>query len=245
MGSQASRGLTVAGGALWQAAARLRERMEFLAAGVLGVDRADVRLVGDAFVGPGGQQVPWQTVAHRGWMGWGRRPEDPIGMEETVEYDPPSISYGYATHAAQVAVDLDTGKVSVEDYWLVHDAGTVVNPLVVSGQMTGGVAMGIGAALLEEVAYSETGQPVTTTYLDYLLPVSEDVPDVVQEHVETPSPFTPGGFKGAGESGLIPPPAAIVNAIAAAVPEIAERLVALPISPTRLWGLLEDAGLTR
>jgi carbon-monoxide dehydrogenase large subunit len=133
----------------------------------------------------------------------------------------------------------------VEGYWLVHDAGRVVNPMVVAGQMTGGVAMGIGATLLEEVSYSDTGQPTATTYLDYLLPVSEDVPDVVQEHVETPSEITPGGFKGVGESGLIPPPATIVNAIANAVPEIAERLVALPVSPGRLWSLLEDAGLTR
>ncbi|MGK5112349.1 xanthine dehydrogenase family protein molybdopterin-binding subunit [Geodermatophilus sp. CPCC 205506] len=245
MGSQASRGLTVAGAALWQAAARLRERMDALAAAHLQVEADGVRLDGDAYVTADGRRALWRDIAHRGWMGWGRRPDDPIALEETVEYDPPSITYGYATHGAEVAVDLDTGRVTVEDYWLVHDAGRVVNPLIVAGQMTGGVAMGIGATLLEEVSYSDTGQPTATTYLDYLLPISEDVPDVEQHHVETASDVTPGGFKGAGESGLIPPPAAIMNAVANAVPEIAERLVAIPLTPSRLWDLLEEAGLTR
>ncbi|SHK38003.1 hypothetical protein SAMN05443637_105245 [Pseudonocardia thermophila] len=101
------------------------------------------------------------------------------------------------------------------------------------------------AALLEQVAYSPYGQPITATYLDYLLPLSEDVPDVAQEHLETPSELIPGGFQGLGESGIIPPPAAIANAVAAAVPEIADRLTALPMSPSAVWTLLDEAGLTR
>lgn len=177
-------------------------------------------------------------------MGWGRGPADPIALEELGEFDPPSITYGYATHGAQVAVDLDTGQITVEGYWLAHDAGVLVNPTVVEGQMAGGIAMGIGSALLEEVGYTETGQPITTTYLDYLLPLSEDVPDIVQEHLVTPSEIIPGGFKGLGESAIIPPPAAIANAVAAAVPEIAEKLVELPMSPSRVWTLLEEASLT-
>jgi carbon-monoxide dehydrogenase large subunit len=242
--SQASRGLPLAGGALWQAADRLRTRMLVLAAAALGADVAEVSLDGDVFRA-GDASVPWRQVAHRGWMGWGRGEEDRIALEETVEFDPPSIAYGYATHGAQVAVDLDTGKVAVEDYWVVHDSGVVVNPLVAEGQIIGGVAMGIGSALLEEVAYSDTGQPLTTTYLDYLLPVSEDVPDIAIEHMVTPSPLIPGGFKGLGESGTIPPPAVIANAVAAAVPEIAERLVCLPMNPSRIWTLLDEEGLTR
>jgi carbon-monoxide dehydrogenase large subunit len=162
-----------------------------------------------------------------------------------VEYDPASITFGYATHAAQVAVDLDTGKVTVEDYWVVHDSGVVVNPLVGDGQIIGGVAMGIGSALLEEATFSPEGQPTATTYLDYILPVSEDVPELVLDHVVTPSQLTPGGFKGIGESGTIPPPAAIANAVAAAVPEIAGEVVAIPLSPTRVWTMLAGVGLTR
>lgn len=248
MASQASRGLPLGGGALWQAADRLRTRMLGLAAAFLQVDPETVSFDGTDFHAPDGRTVPWKVIAHRGWMGWGRNladPTVPIALEELEEFDPPSITYGYATHGARVAVDLDTGKVTVEGYWLVHDSGVVVNPLVAEGQMTGGVAMGIGAALLEQVGYSDSGQPVTATYLDYLLPLSEDVPDVVQEHLVTPSNLVPGGFKGLGESGIIPPPAAIANAVAAAVPEIAEHLVELPMSPSAVWGLLEDAGLTR
>ncbi|MFB9387755.1 xanthine dehydrogenase family protein molybdopterin-binding subunit [Pseudonocardia petroleophila] len=248
MGSQASRGLPLGGGALWQAADRMRTRMHELAAAYLKVDVSDVTFDGADFHGPAGATVAWTEIAHRGWMGWGRDltdPTAPIALDELAEFDPPSITYGYATHGAQVAVDLDTGKVAVEGYWLVHDAGVVVNPLVAEGQMTGGVAMGIGAALLEEVGYSDTGQPITATYLDYLLPLSEDVPDIVQEHLVTPSALNPGGFRGLGESGIIPPPAAIANAVAAAVPEIAERLVELPMSPSAVWTLLEEAGLTR
>jgi carbon-monoxide dehydrogenase large subunit len=245
MASQASRGLPIGGGALWRATDRLRLRMRTLAASYLKADPETVTFDGSDFRSPDGGAASWREIAHRGWMGWGRDPEGPIALEELEEFDPPSITYGYATHGAQVAVDLDTGKVTVEDYWLAHDAGVVVNPLIAEGQMAGGVAMGIGAALLEQVAYSAEGQPITATYLDYLLPLSEDVPDVAQEHLVTPSELVPGGFKGLGESGIIPPPAAIANAVAAAVPEIADRLTALPMSPSPVWTLLEEAGLTR
>jgi carbon-monoxide dehydrogenase large subunit len=245
MASQASRGLTLAGGALWGAAERLRERMHALAAAYLESDPAEVTYADGEFHTGAGATIPWRDVAHRGWMGWRRRPDDPIRLEETVEYDPASITFGYATHAAQVAVDLDTGKVSVEDYWVVHDSGVVVNPLVADGQIIGGVAMGLGSALHEEATFDDQGQPTATTYLDYVVPVSEDMPDIVLDHIVTPSQLTPGGFKGLGESGTIPPPAAIANAVAAAVPEIAEQLVTLPLSPTRVWDLLDKAGLTR
>ncbi|MEV4950853.1 xanthine dehydrogenase family protein molybdopterin-binding subunit [Paenarthrobacter nitroguajacolicus] len=246
MASQASRAVTIGGAALPGAAERLRERMLSLASAALKSDVDQVTFDGLIYTtADNGQSISWTQVAHRGWMGWGRKPADPIALEELGEYDPPSITYGYATHAAQVAVDLDTGKVAVEAYWLVHDAGVVVNPRIVEGQILGGVAMGFGSALLEEVVYSEAGQPLTTTYLDYILPASEDIPDIEMDHMVHPSPFTPGGFKGAGESGTIPTPGAIANAVAAAVPEIAEDLVFLPMSPSRIWTLLDKAGLAR
>ncbi|WP_168701211.1 xanthine dehydrogenase family protein molybdopterin-binding subunit [Gordonia paraffinivorans] len=246
MASQASRALTIGGPALVDAATRLRERMQVLAANTLKTEPDNVVFDGEVFsTKDGSASATWQQVAHRGWMGWGRGDSDKIALEELGEYDPPSITYGYATHAAQVAVDLDTGKVDVEAYWLVHDAGVLVNPLIVEGQIAGGVAMGFGTALLEEVVYSDAGQPLTTTYLDYLLPASEDVPDIEMEHTVHPSAITPGGFKGVGESGTIPAPAAIANAVANAVPEIAENLVSLPMSPSRVWTLLDKAGLAR
>ncbi len=243
--AQASRSLALAGGALWTAADRLRTRMRVLAGSALGCAADDVVFDGETFQAPDRRSVTWAEVAHRGWMGWGRADFDQIQLQETVDYDPAGITFGYATHGAQVAVDLDTGKVRVEDYWVVHDSGVVVNPLIAEGQTYGGVTMGLGGALHEQCTFSEEGQPTATTYLDYIVPLSEDVPDIVIEHVETPSQITPGGFKGLGESGTIPPPAAIANAVAAAVPEIAEHLVTTPLSPTHIWTLLDQAGLTR
>ncbi|MBN9747990.1 carbon monoxide dehydrogenase [Amycolatopsis sp. A1MSW2902] len=245
IGSQASRALALAGGALWNAADKLAHRMRALAAGYLDAAPEQVRLDGDTFRAEGGASMPWREVAHRGWLGWGRGEATAIRLEETVEFDPASITFGYATHGAQVAVDLDTGQTKVEDYWIVHDSGVIVNPAVAEGQMLGGFAMGLGSALHEQVTYDPNGQPTATTYLDYLVPLSEDVPDVVLEHVETPSGLIPGGFKGLGESGTIPPPAAIGNAVAAAVPEIAERITTTPLHPSRVWSWLDDAKLTR
>lgn len=246
MASQASRALTIAGAALLGAAERLRQRMTVLAASALEVPAEEVQFDGDVFSSVDGTaRIGWPEVAHRGWMGWGRGPGGAIALEELGEYDPASITYAYATHGALVAVDLDTGKVSLESYWLAHDAGTLVNPMIVDGQMVGGAAQGIGAALLEEAVYSGDGQPTTTTYLDYNLPVSEDIPDIEIDHLVTPSAITPGGFKGVGEGGTIPPTAAVANAVAAAVPEIAEQVTSIPLTPSRVWGLLDQAGLTR
>lgn len=246
MASQASRALTIAGAALLGAASRLRERMDTLAASALEVPAEEVVLDGDHFTtSDGARRVPWAEVAHRGWMGWGRGPGDPIALEEVGEYDPSSITYAFATHAALVAVDLDTGKVDLEAYWLAHDAGVLVNPMIVDGQMIGGAAQGIGAALMEEATFSADGQPTTTTYLDYTLPVSEDIPDIMIDHLVTPSAITPGGFKGVGEGGTIPAAAAVANAVAAAVPEIAEHVTSIPLTPGRVWTMLDAAGLTR
>lgn len=244
--SQASRSLPLAGAALIAAGTQMRDRMHGLAASALGVAVEDVKQDGLVFgARTAGTEVTWQQVAHLGWMGWGRPDAERILLEETVSFDPPGIAYAYSAHGAAVAVDLDTGKVAVEDYWTVNDSGVLVNPLIADGQIVGGIAQGLGIALLEEAAYDpETGQPVATTYLDYVMPVSEDMPNVTIEHMETPSPHVTGGFKGVGESGIQPPAATIGNAIANAVPEIAAGLVATPMSPSRIWTLLAAAELT-
>lgn len=243
IGSQASRALALAGGALWDAADTLRVRMLGLAAAALQADVDAITYADGVFHGPEGASISWREVAHRGWLGWGRGDSRTIKLEETLEFDPPSITFGYATHGAQVAVDLDTGKIKVEDYWVVHDSGVIVNPMIAEGQMLGGLTMGLGSALHEQITYDPNGQPTSATYLDYIVPLSEDVPDVVLEHVETPSQLIPGGFKGLGESGTIPPPAAIGNAVAAAIPEIAEHIITTPLHPSRVWTMIADAGL--
>lgn len=247
LSSQASRSLTLAGAALLLAGARMRERMYGLAAAYLGVAVEDVKLDGTVFLaGTAQTSVTWREVAHRGWMGWGRAEPDRIQLEEVVDFDPPAITFAYSAHGAAVAVDLDTGTVSVEDYWSVNDSGVLVNPLIAEGQIVGAIAQGLGVALHEEVVFdAATARPATTTYTEYHLPRSRDVPEVIVEHRSTPSTVNPGGFKGLGEGGTMLPPVTIANAIAEAVPEIAAGLNATPLSPQRIWDLLEAAGLVR
>jgi carbon-monoxide dehydrogenase large subunit len=246
LSSQASRSVALAGGALVQAGARMRARMRGLAARALGVAETAVTWDGAVFgAGPDAGTLTWREVAHRGWMGWGRAEADRIQLEEVVDFDPPAITFAYAVAGAAVAAEVDTGRLAVEAYWSVNDSGVLVNPMLADGQIAGGIAQGLGIALLEEVRHDPaTGQPLTTTLFDYLLPLSSDVPDPLIEHRCTPSTVIPGGFKGLGEGGCIPTPSAVCNALAAAVPEIAADLTATPLTPAALWPLLQKAGLT-
>jgi aerobic carbon-monoxide dehydrogenase large subunit len=245
--SQASRSLVLAGTALSRAADRMRERMRLLAARALDADPDDVTLDGETFRAAGREEtVGWPAVAARGWKGWGRPDHEQIQLEETVDFDPPAMTFAYSAHGAAVAVDLETGGTVVEDYWTVNDSGVLVNPLIAAGQITGGVAQGLGVALLEEAVYDPvTGTPLTTGYADYVLPTIGDVPPVTIEDRVTPSSVIPGGFKGLGEGGAIPPPATVANAVADAVPAIAELLTATPLSPARVWAALETAKADR
>jgi aerobic carbon-monoxide dehydrogenase large subunit len=244
-GSIASRAMTVAGGALVRASRKLRGKVAAIAAHQLEANPDDIELAdGQAFVqGVPARSIELRDLASAAWLGWDMPDDMAPGLEEQETYDPSGIAYSYATHAAAAAVDLDTGVVELEGYWVVHDCGTVVNPMIADGQIQGGVAQGIGVALYEDVAYQDDGQPAISTYMDYIMPLASDVPEVQMSHYETPSPHTPGGMKGLGEGGVIPAPAAIANAICAAVPEIAADVTQTPLSPSRLWTLIHEAGL--
>jgi carbon-monoxide dehydrogenase large subunit len=162
------------------------------------------------------------------------------GLEATLTYEPPGLSFSYATHACRVAIDRETGAIAVERFAVVHDCGTVVNPMIVEGQIHGGVVQGLGEALLEEVVYDEHAQPTSMSFLDYQLPLAESVPSMDVEHTVHPSPFVPGGMKGMGEGGTIGAPAAVLNAIGDALPEIADRIVETPITPVKISALLRE-----
>ncbi|HZU07011.1 MAG TPA: xanthine dehydrogenase family protein molybdopterin-binding subunit [Chloroflexota bacterium] len=146
-----------------------------------------------------------------------------------------------AAHIALVEVDIETAQVKVLRYGVVHDCGRAINPLLVAGQVHGATVHGIGAALLEEFVYDENGQLLTTTFMDYLKPTASDVPTIETDHLETPSPFTPLGTKGVGEGGAIPAPACIANAVEDALRPLGVRIDGLPLSPSRLWTLLQRA----
>lgn len=163
------------------------------------------------------------------------------GLEATHYFHPAGNTYASGVHIAVVEVDIDTGKVRVLRYVVVHDCGTVINPMVVDGQVRGGVAQGIGNAMYEEMIYNEDGQPLTTSYMDYLVPTSMEVPRIEVGHIQTPSPMNEEGIKGAGEGGTMPVPAAIANAIDDALAPLGVVVTRMPISPDDLRALIEQS----
>ncbi|WP_043615168.1 xanthine dehydrogenase family protein molybdopterin-binding subunit [Nonomuraea candida] len=237
IGSIASRSLTVGGGALTRAAARLRGKLLAIAAHRLEAAVEDLELAEGAVrvKGDPHASLPLAELATSAWRGWDLPDGVAPGLEERDSYDPAGYAFAYGAHAAAVAVDTETGAVELEGYWVVNDSGVLVNPAVVEGQIRGGVAQGIGEALTEEIVYTDDGQPIS----DYLLPTTREVPDIEVVMTQTPSPLTPGGMKGVGEAGTIGPPAAIANAVADAVPEIAHAVTSVPLTPAAVWSLLE------
>jgi carbon-monoxide dehydrogenase large subunit len=172
----------------------------------------------------------------------------PTGMEPLLDmtgtYEPSETGgvFAYGTHAVVVAVEPDTGVVEILDYAVSEDCGTMINPMIVDGQVQGGVAHGIGNAMFEFMKYDDDANPLTTTFQDYLLPASCDVPGVVIEHIETPNPLNPLGVKGAGEGGTIPAPAAIIAAIEDALSPFGVHFTDMPLTPDRIVAALHAAG---
>jgi carbon-monoxide dehydrogenase large subunit len=164
------------------------------------------------------------------------------GLETTSYFAPERAAYASGTHAVVVEVDPETGAVEVVKYVIGHDCGSVINPMLVDGQVLGGFAHGIGNAMFEEPFYDEAGQPQTTSYLDYALPSSMEVPTVELVHVHTPSPLNMLGAKGAGEGGTIPTPAAIANAVEDALRPFGARITQLPITPAKIVAAITGAG---
>jgi carbon-monoxide dehydrogenase large subunit len=161
-----------------------------------------------------------------------------VAIERTAYFKPQRAVYSSGVHAVIVEVDAETGKVAVLRSVLGHDCGTILNPLLVEGQMLGGYAHGIGNALYEEAVYSAEGQPQAASYLDYALPTALEVDRPELFHVESPSPLNPLGVKGAGEGGLIPVPAAIANAVEDALRPFGARITQLPVTPSRVVAAL-------
>ncbi|MBV8535730.1 MAG: xanthine dehydrogenase family protein molybdopterin-binding subunit, partial [Alphaproteobacteria bacterium] len=146
----------------------------------------------------------------------------------------PTVTWAYAVHAAIVDVDIETGRVKIEDYAVAHDRGVTVNPMLVEGQVVGGTVQGIGGALLEELPYNADGQPLAVSLMDYLVPTASDVPEIRLVHQETPSPLNPLGVKGLGEGGAIAPPVTIANAVADALSPFGIEFDATPIKPEQI-----------
>ncbi len=162
------------------------------------------------------------------------------GLEVSEYYTPSMPATSAACHVCVVQVDTNTGFVKSLRHHIAHDCGVVLNPLLLEGQVHGGAAHGIGEALIEEVVFDENGTPQASTFLDYLLPLSTDVPDFELSHIETPSPFNPLGIKGAGESGTMASPAVVAAAVEDALKPLGVRIRELPLTPYRLWRIIQE-----
>jgi carbon-monoxide dehydrogenase large subunit len=163
------------------------------------------------------------------------------GLEETFYFVPATVTWANAAHIAVIEVNIDTGEIKLLDYVVSHDAGKLINPLLVEGQIHGGVAQGIGAALYEEICYDANGQLLSGSFMNYLLPGAMEVPNIKTIHLDSPSPLNPLGIKGLGEGGAIAPPAAIANALADALLPFTAKVNEIPLSPSRVLELLSPA----
>jgi carbon-monoxide dehydrogenase large subunit len=160
---------------------------------------------------------------------------------ESVQYfENMAAPYSYGIHIAEAEVDPDTGVTAVTRYVVVNDAGVIVNPRNAEGQIVGGVAQGLGGALMEELVYAPDGQPQSTSFLDYLMPGSLDVPDVEISHLESKTPLNPLGLKGMGEGGAIGGHTAVANAVADAIEHLGCTVTRTPLKPSVVWALIQS-----
>ncbi len=240
-GTVASRSAVVAGSAVAAAAAAVRERVLEVAGDLLEAAPADLRVDAGRVVTAGAPErgLGLGEVARAAEAGGG-------ALAATEYFEPPTVTWANGAHAAVVEVDRDTGEVRVLRYGVVHDCGRVINPVIVDGQVRGGVAQGIGGALYEELSYDEEGQLTSGTLADYLVPTAGEVPRIDLEHLETPSPLNPLGLRGVGEGGAIPGPAVIANAVEHALRGSGSRpggrdpvIRRTPLSPAHVRSLIE------
>jgi aerobic carbon-monoxide dehydrogenase large subunit len=243
-GTFASRGAVVAGSACHAAAVAVREKALKLASELFEASVEDL-VIENGSVGVRGSPAHSITLAElakkanplRGAV----RPGTEPGLEATAYFGPESGSTANGVHAIVVEVDAETAMVRILRYVVAHDCGRVINPLLVDGQVHGGVALGIGNAFYERLVYDENGQLLTASFMDYLLPTSLDVPRMETAHVETPSPLNPLGVKGVGEAGAIPVGALFAQAIDDALSDLGVETLEMPLSPNRLFELIEAA----
>jgi len=245
-GTYASRSAVLAGGAATLAARLLKERViraaaHLLEAAVEDIEARDGRVV----VAGTDRALTFKQLAKAVYSEMGRLPREAREeLEVTKLYDPYFGTATSATHIVALEIDPKTCKVRIDRYVVAEDCGRIINPMIVDGQIHGAVAQGIGAALFEEVVYDETGQLLTASLADYVIPAAGEVPPIETIHLESVLPGTAGGFRGMGEGGTIGAPAAIANALADALAPLGVEIFELPMTPDRLFRLIEQATAT-
>ena len=231
-GSYHSRSTVMGGSAILDAAAKLRQRMRELASTALDCAPDQVHLAEDAALSPGGRSIELHELLELA--------ADHGTLSAEGTFDNHHHTYAYGTAAAHVAVDARTGHVEILDYVIVEDVGRIINPLTVHGQVIGGTVQGLGGVFLEHLVYDEYGQLLTGSLADYLVPTASDYPNIRAVTLEQyPSPLNPLGAKGAGEGGTICAGAVIGNAVANALVSLKVTPNTLPLSPSKVWEMIE------
>lgn len=240
-GTFASRSLVLSGGALTLAGRTLRTKLAAIAAQLLEADPADIEIRDNvARIAGTDRTLPVAALARAAYHQAHRFPTLSPGLSETATYDPAG-TFSNACHIAVLEVDIETCAVRIDRYIVAEDAGRLINPMIAEGQIRGGVAQGIANALYEEIVYADTGDILTTTFADYLLPTCREIPAIEIHHLETISPETLTGAKGLGEGGTIGAPAAILNAINDALSPLGATLDTIPATPARIHAALAKA----
>jgi carbon-monoxide dehydrogenase large subunit len=243
LGTYGSRSLAVGGTAMIKTAEKVKEKIKAIGAHMLEVSPEDVEFANGVVTvkGAPGRSKGFGEIAFAAFMATGLPPGMEGGLEASSFYDPPNCTFPFGTHICTVEIDPDTGRVQILRYVAVDDVGTVINPMIVDGQLHGGIAQGIGQALYEGAEYGDDGQLLTGTMLDYAVPKAADMPTFELDRTVTPSPVSALGVKGAGEAGTIASTPAVVNAVVDALSHLGVRDLQMPITPQRVWVALKEA----
>ena len=241
IGTFGSRATAVGGTAVVQAAVRVKEKARRIAANLLEVDPVDLVFSGGKFSVKGVPKkgVSIQEIALEAHLATRLPKRMEPGLSATAFFEPANFTFPFGTHICVVEVDPKNGGVAVKKYIAVDDCGKVINPLLVDGQIQGGIAQGLGQALFEEVVYDEEGQLLTGSLMDYALPKAEDLPRLELARTETPTPVNPLGVKGVGEAGTIGSTPAVVNAVIDALAPFGVVHIDMPLKPEKIWRLCQ------
>jgi aerobic carbon-monoxide dehydrogenase large subunit len=236
-----SRGTAVGGSAIVMCVDKILAKAKTLAAHLLETTADHVEFANGTFSSPGvsTREIPWAELTGAAYIAKSLPPGFEPGLEASSFFEPQNFTFPFGTHICAVEVDRDTGQVSITDYVAVDDCGVQINPLLIEGQVQGGIAHSIGQALFEQTVYDENGQLLTGEFMDYPLPRAADIPDYKLGHTVTPSPVNPLGVKGVGEAGTIGATPAIANAVLDALEPLGIKHLDLPLTPERVWRAIQ------
>jgi len=244
IGTFGSRATAVGGTAAYLATQKLKAKMATLAAHLLGCEPADITIGRGHLSAKGGKSISFGDLVLSAYTARNIPAGFEPGMEATHFFEPSNFTFPFGAHIASVEVDIETGEVKIEKYVAVDDCGNVINPMIVDGQLHGGIAQGIGQAMWEELVYNEDGQLLTGTLMDYALPKAHFLPEFTLARTVTPSPVNPMGVKGVGEAGTIASTPCMVNAVCDALSPLGVRHIEMPLKPERVWSAIAKAHLS-